>query len=505
MQKSALDSFLSHYPEPVLKTLQDCARSRGLEIYLVGGALRDLLMNVVSVELDFAVNSDAISFVKEVREKLGRGSVVVLGDEDNDTARLVLEELSLDVVGYRQGARTIEEDLVKRDFTINSLAARLEDLVQPDREVEIVDPLGGFNDLKTRVIKACPRCFDDDPLRLLRAYRFSAQLDIMIDDETRDQISRKSPLIGTVAAERINVEFDLIINSPRAYRTLKAMQESGLLRLLVPELYQGMNVEQPPYHHLDVMEHNLATLSFVERILDQPALYFPRSSHLLEGIREDSETLTTLKWAALFHDIGKPAAMKVDDLGQRRISFHKHDEQGAELALQLGERWRWSNRKSRRVAALIAMHMHPFHLNNVMRNEKKLTVRAMHKICKRAGQDLYPLFVLAMADSLAGQGPEKPAQIEEQLERLFLEVAEFYEEILIPRVSGPKLLTGNDLIDTFKLPAGPEIGRLLEAVEAAAVEGVVSTREEALAWVENELATTTKGPIEKGSGPAARG
>ena len=488
MSKSALESFLSHYPEPVLKALYDCARSRGVEIYLVGGALRDLLMNVVSVELDFAVNSDAINFVKEVRDTLGRGSVVVLGDEDNDTARLVLEELSLDVTGFRQGARTIEADLVKRDFTINSLAARLEDLVLPDREVEIIDPLGGFNDLKTRIIKACPGCFDDDPLRLLRAYRFSAQLDIMIDHETREQISRKAPLIGTVAAERISVEFDLIINTPRAYRTLKAMQESELLRMLIPELYRGMDVEQPPYHHLDVMEHNLATLSFVEQILDQPALYFTRSAHLLEGIGEDTETLTTLKWAALFHDIGKPAAMKVDDLAQRRITFHNHDEQGADLALELGERWKWSNRKTRRIASLVAMHMHPFHLNNVRRNEKKLTIRAMHKICKRAGQDLYPLFLLAMADSLAGQGPEKPERIEEQLEQLFLEVAEFYEEILVPRVSGPKLLTGNDLIDTFKLAPGPEIGRLLEALEAAAVEGVVSTREEALAWVENELA-----------------
>lgn len=488
MPKSALESFLSHYPEPVLKILYDCARARGVEIYLVGGALRDLLMNVVSVELDFAVNSDAINFVREVRDKLGRGSVVVLGDEENDTARLVLEELSLDVTGFRQGARTIEEDLVKRDFTINSLAARLEDLVQPDREVEIIDPLGGFNDLKARIIKACPGCFDDDPLRLLRAYRFSAQLDIMIDHETREQISRKAALIETVAAERISVEFDLIITTPRAYRTLKAMQESELLRVLIPELYRGMNVEQPPYHHLDVMEHNLVTLSFVEQILDQPALYFTRAAHLLEGIGEDTDTLTTLKWAALFHDIGKPAAMKVDDQAQRRITFHNHDEQGAELALALGERWKWSNRKTRRIASLVAMHMHPFHLNNVRRNEQKLTVRAMHKICKRAGQDLYPLFLLAMADSLAGQGPEKPDRIEEQLEHLFLEVAEFYEEILVPRVSGPKLLTGNDLIDTFKLPPGPEIGRLLEALEAAAVEGVVSTREEALAWVENELA-----------------
>ncbi|MEJ2134253.1 MAG: hypothetical protein P8X86_03275, partial [Desulfofustis sp.] len=140
MQKSALDAFISHYPESVLKTLNDCARSRGHDIYLVGGALRDLLINVVSVDLDFAVTEGAIEFMREMRRRLGKGSVVIL-DEENDTARLVLEGLSLDVAGFRKGARTIEEDLVKRDFTINSMAVQLDDLVQPHREVEIVDPL----------------------------------------------------------------------------------------------------------------------------------------------------------------------------------------------------------------------------------------------------------------------------------------------------------------------------------------------------------------------------
>ena len=132
--------------------------------------------------------------------------------------------------------------------------------------------------------------------------------------------------------------------------------------------------------------------------------------------------------------------------------------------------------------------MHPFHLNNVIQNEATVSARAMHKICKRAGNDLYLLFLLAMADSHAGQGVEKPEGIEEQLERLFLDVARFRREIVEPVTSGPKLLTGHDLIDTFGLSAGPEVGRLLEAVEAAAVEGLITTREGALAWVGKQLA-----------------
>ena len=131
---------------------------------------------------------------------------------------------------------------------------------------------------------------------------------------------------------------------------------------------------------------------------------------------------------------------------------------------------------------MIAMHMHPFHLNNVMQNQEEVSTRALHKICKRAGENLFPLFLLAMADSLAGQGPEKPARIEEQLEQLFIEVARFYQETLLPSEASPKLLTGHDLIATFNLPPGPEIGRLLEEVEAAAIDGEIATREEALAW-----------------------
>jgi len=483
VQKSALDTFLSHYPESVLQAFNDCARSRGQDIYLVGGALRGLLIDVVSADLDFAVNYGAADFVHEVRRRLGQGSVVILGDEENDTARLVLEDLSLDVAGYRKGARTIEDDLVKRDFTINSLAVLLDNLVRPDSEVEVIDPLGGFNDLRLRVVRACPGCFEDDPLRLLRAYRFGAQLDFMIDADTQQQIKAKSTLVETVAAERISFELDLIMATPRAYRSFKAMQESGLLALLIPELYEGAGVDQPPFHHLDVLEHNLATLDFTERVIDQPTIYFPRCYELVDGVADDTERLTTLKWAALFHDIGKPAARKVHDDQKRRITFYNHDEHGATQAQQIAERWKWSKRKTRRVVSLISMHMHPFHLNNVMQNQEGVSIRAMHKICKRAGANLYPLFVLAMADSLAGQGPEKPAHIEEQLEQLFVEVARFYEETLVPAEARPKLLTGHDLIDTFNLSSGPEIGRLLEAVEAAAIDGQIATREEALAWV----------------------
>ena len=274
------------------------------------------------------------------------------------------------------------------------------------------------------------------------------------------------------------------MSTPRAHHSFAALQESTLLQYLLPELCAGRQVEQPPFHHLDVMRHNLATLDAIERIIDQPGLYFHDCHELISEALEDQGALLALKWAALLHDIGKPSTRKVVGEEAARIIFHHHDEQGAAMVLRIGERWKWSKRKSRRVASLVAMHMHPFHLNNVMQQEEAISRKAMHKICKRAGNDLYPLFLLAMADSVAGQGPDKPDGIEAQIEKLFVAIDRFRRHTLEPVTSGPKLLTGHDLIDTFGLTPGPEVGRLLEAVEAAAVEGVISTREEALAWVE---------------------
>ncbi len=461
--------------------------SRGMDIYLVGGALRDLLMNVVSVDLDFAVNAGAAEIVWEVRRRLGKGSVVVLGEEANDTARLVLDDLSIDVAGFRKGARTIEQDLVKRDFTINSLGVSLNDLLEPERDVEVIDPFGGFTDLTGGLIRACPGCFDDDPLRLLRAYRFGAQLGFYLDDDTAVLIKEKSSLITTIAAERISFELDLIMASSRAHHAFKAMVESTLLNYLMPELYEGHQVGQPPYHHLDVMDHNLAVLDGVERIVDQPGLYFSGCREQIENCVQNRQTLVALKWAALLHDIGKPAVRKVAGEEVQRITFYNHDEQGALIAWQIGERWKWSRQKNNRISALVAMHMHPFHLSSVAQNEESISKKAMHKICKRAGNDLCSLFILAMADSLAGQGPERPADIEKQVEQLFAEIIRFKKETLEPAASGPKLLTGHDLIDTFGLKPGPEVGRLLDEVEMAAVEGLITTREDALGWVDKLL------------------
>ncbi len=486
LDHAALAAALKRFPERLLKILLQSAGELELEIYLVGGVLRDALTGTDTHDLDLAIAGGAQRFLRRVRQRLGYGALVPLGDAEEDTCRLVIDKLMIDVAGYRGGAASIEADLVRRDFTINAMGLRFAEILDAGTP-ELIDPLTGFADLQKGLIRACSGAFSDDPLRLLRAYRFAAQLDFRIDETTRDEISSGAASISRCAAERISYELDLIMTTSRASAAFAAMRASGLLGYLVPELYDGAGVEQPPFHHLDVMDHNLQTLEWLERIIAGPGSHFPGCGGAVEAFGGAPQQHIELKWAALLHDVGKPATRQVNSEKQGRITFYRHDEGGAAIAQRIGERLRWSRSRNRRISALISMHMHPFHLGNVLGKEGSLSSRAMLKLCRRAGDQLVPLFFLAMADSLAGQGPDKPEHIEALLQRLLVDLIRFYEERMQPVLSGPKLLTGNDLIDTLGLEPGPEIGRLLEALETAAVAGEIGSKQEALDWLQKYL------------------
>ncbi len=480
------------YPDGLLDLLPEIAGCRGQRVYLVGGVVRDWLRRVAAApaDLDVAVARDAAGFLRRLARRLGSGTVVELGDPADDTCRLVLDELVIDAAGFRDGATEIEQDLAKRDFTINAMA------VNPAAQdghgrAPLIDPLGGRQDIMNGIIRSCPGAFVADPLRLLRGVRFGAELDFVIEAETLAAISRAAALITSSAAERINAEWERIMATPRAASACATMASCGLLAQLAPELMHGEGVGQPACHHLDVLGHNIETLRCLERIIAEPAKFFPDSSGSLVDYLADPNHRTLLKWAALFHDVGKPAAKVVrgdTDCREPRITFYGHDEQGGEIFHRRAGQLHWNRRRAQRVAELIAMHMHPFHLCNVARRDGEVSRRALLKICRRAGDDLAGLFVLAMADTLAGRGTDRPATIEADLAGLHARVDCLYRETIAPVLSGPKLLTGSDLIATLGLEPGPLFRELLEGVETAVIEGAVRTREEALDWVNRYLA-----------------
>ena len=470
------------FPEALMAALVKVARRRGTELYAVGGTVRDWLLSRSSHDLDLTVARNAEEFCRDLIGELGGGTFVRLGTADEEAARVVWKGLDVDVSAFRGGAERLADDLRLRDFSINSLAVDLVALMDDRDHADLIDPMSGLEDLECGVLRHCPGAFTADPLRLLRAYRFMATLGFTVDEATRKAIGDNSEHISRVAAERIRYELELIIRTEQSAEILWQMHGAGLLQRILPELYAGMGVEQPGFHHLDVFHHNFQVLREMEQLLSAAESVYPENAEEITAYLAGRHVRGCLKWAALLHDIGKPeaAGRAAGDAG--RVTFYGHDEIGRRQFEGYARRLKWSNEERERTGSLIAMHMHPFHLCNVQR-EQRLSRRAAMKLCRRAGENLPGLFLLAMADSLASRGELKPERMEEELVKLYREVAAINKEHIRPALCGPPLLGGRDLIDQCGLEPGPVFSLILEELQALQVEGEVTTRKEALDWV----------------------
>ena len=406
----------------------------------------------------------------------------------DDTCRLVLDGYAVDVSGFRHGSATIEEDLSKRDFTINALGADFNAVFSSEKQIEIVDPMNGIDDLEKMVIRSCPGAFSDDPLRMVRAFRFAALLGFEIEPGTLTEIAAKANLIDLSASERVSYELDEIMRSSRAYEAFSKMYEVGLTAWVTPELHEGHGVLQPSSHHLDVLQHNLQTLEQVERIISRPVDFFPQDGEEIAAYLKDERAVASVKWAALFHDVGKPRTKEIVAEESDRITFYGHDEAGAQLFESFARRLRWSKANRELVIQLIAMHMHPFHLCNVIRSKGSISERAKLKLCRKGGDHLTGLFLVAMADSFAGQGTGRVDTIEAEIAALFNELNRLNKERVIPVLTGPKLLTGHDLINIFDISPSPLFKEILSALDIAIIEGTVRSKDDAIRWVEAFLA-----------------
>lgn len=451
---AVLRSHRGDYPDTLFAALTRVSEELGREMYLVGGTVRDWLQDIVPNDLDFTVDCDAVHCSRTLIHALEGGTFVPLGAAEEDAARVVWKGLIIDFSSFRDGAGTIEEDLCLRDFTINAMGLPFSSFLVEDQPLYLIDPLNGRQDLEQGILRACPRAFVSDPLRMLRGYRLWARFGYTLDTETLAAVREQCHLLKRVSVERISYEMNLIMGSDRAHEVIAAMAESGLLFLVIPELQQGVDLEQPESHHLDVFHHSLAALDNMEKILARPEQFYPECKELLREYLAQPGIRQILKWSALLHDLGKPSTREIREDKGGRITFYNHDEVGRELVQHLGRELRWSNERRDRAAALVGMHMHPFHLCNVRRKDG-LSKKACLKLCKRAGDDLIGLFFLAMADSLAGKGETKPEAMEEELDRLLCEVLEIYNKDIAPTLTGARFVTGKDLIEYF--PFGPDL------------------------------------------------
>ena len=457
--------------------LEGLQREMGGEVYLAGGAVRDLLLGVAPADIDITVPVGARIWAEKL-VALSGGAYVVLGREE-EAARVVSREITIDFSAFRQGAETIGDELIRRDLTVNALAVRIDPLLA-DRDtgdargLPIIDPTGGRADLAQRRIRvASPESFASDPLRLLRVYRFAACLGFTIDAETSALVQRQHQLLAASAPERIAHELDLIMASIHGHAAFAAMATTGLLWEIIPELAKGAGMVQPQSHHLDVWQHNLETLRQMEQIVAAPVRYFPECGEAVNEYLAGERQRLRLKWAALLHDLGKPATWAINDDKGGRITFYNHDLVGASMFRAVARRLRWSNEDTERVAHLISHHMRPFHLANIVRSGT-LTLRAGIRLIRKAGVELPGIFLLSMADALAGQGTERIEGMEAELADLYQHLEKIRREHVEPVCSGPPLLTGRDLIEVLHLHPGPLFKKILLAIEVARMEGTVT-------------------------------
>ncbi len=466
---------------PSLQVVQDLAAVRQVQVYLVGGTVRDLALERQAPDLDLAVSAHSLALAREVAAALG-GTFVLL-DEGEGSARVVRGEEILDLAEFR--APSLEQDLKARDFTINAMALDLH-AVLAGQPGELVDPCGGLADLAARRVRMIAASnFQEDPLRLLRAYRFAATLGFTVSPETAAAIERQAPALARVAGERLHQELMPMLSSPRSAPLLAEMHRMGLLTQVLPELADMEGVDQNGYHHLDVLQHSLLTVAQLEDVLAAPPRFFGTLAAEVACYAAVYPKAALLKLAALFHDVGKPQVQE-RRTSPDRYTFYHHERVGLEIFARAAQRLRFSQAEAKTVSLLIKHHMRPFLLLPVFR-QGKITLRALGRLVRAVRPEFPGFFALAMADSLAGQGPAKPPDVEAVLADLAEAAYRFLKDRLEPQEQRPRLLSGHDLIKVLRLSPGPQFRRLLTAVEEAQWEGEVTTREEALELVRRLL------------------
>jgi putative nucleotidyltransferase with HDIG domain len=426
-------------------------------------------------------------------------------DSERGTGRVLVrrpgqQRLILDFSALR--GETLEEDQRRRDFTINSLAL---DAHVPGRSF---DPLGGAGDIRERRIRACAAdSFEDDPVRVLRAVRFAAQLRFQIEEDTRERLRASVHRLAEISPERKRDEVIKILSGRRVAAALATLDLLGIFPLVFPGLQVMKGVRQPEPHVYDVWDHTLSVVKHLEALTDLLTTreHDPEAGNMITGqavlrlgryrdrIRDhlDEEIVPDRTWrgclflAALYHDAGKPATRSVEEDG--RIRFTGHEEVSAEMAKGIAQDLVLSNDEKRRLVRVVRHHMRPHHLVWTNRPPSR---RAIYRYFRDTGPAGADIALLATADVLGAY--EQTLTVETwgkylDLVRILLENWwERPEEAVRP----PALLNGTDLIEHFGLTPGPLIGELLAKLQEAQAAGEVKDRDEAVGFISKAIKDT---------------
>jgi tRNA nucleotidyltransferase/poly(A) polymerase len=443
----------------------------GQRAWLVGGAVRDRLLQRPTADLDLVVDADVGGAARTLARAV-RGPVFELSDEFGAWRVLAADRSwQADLSPLRGGS--LEADLAQRDFTVNAIA---EPLAGGDR----IDPHGGEGDLAARRLRAVgPTAFADDPLRALRLVRLAAELGLEPEPATVALAREEAPRAAAVAQERVFAELKRVLAGDGVLRSLDRMDEIGLIAAILPELHALRGIEQNHYHHADVHDHTLEVLEQTVALQADTGAVFGEQyavtlrALLAEPLADDVDRGLALRLGALLHDAAKPATLGHRDDGSP--TFLGHDRAGAQLARDVLTRLRASEKLKAHVAALVRHHLRL----GFLVHEAPLSRRALYGYLTTCQPVEVDVTLLSVADRLATRGRKADAAIGRHVQL----AREVLPEALAWRAQGRRepLVRGDRVASELEIVDGPEIGRLLAAIDEARFAGEVSTGDEALA------------------------
>ena len=446
----------------------DTLKNTGNEIYLVGGSVRDMLLGRQTYDNDIiVVDEDARIFAQNLAKTLD--AVYIPLDEENKIYRLVMK----DKVNYIDITNPIEDslekDLARRDFTINAIALNL-------KNGEIIDITGGKSDLDRRIIRMIkPENFDDDSLRLLRAFRFESVLGFDIEPETLKAIKVRAELISKPAVERINCEILKLFEGDNTVKALISMDDAGLLELIFPPVVDVKKVSPNTHHHLDLFHHSLEVVNQIQQLYDFSVDVV--REHLNAHDFGGASRLGHLKLAGFLHDIGKFQTWTIEEGGRHR--FIKHDDTGAKMADSLLKKMHFSKKQIEYITKMIRLHIYPSSVIQAPNLSEKHYMRYIRKM----ENDVIDNILLAKADRLSALGPAITDEIlSDNLNGLDKMLA-YYLSIKDSLKPLPKLLDGKEIMEILNIKPSPRLGEIVDALKEAQISGDVNTKEDAVNFV----------------------
>src|SRR4030042_1180122 len=475
----------------ILVRISTILNRKNYPAYIVGGFVRDCLLGRKTDDIDIAVKGDALGIAQEVARALD-GKYVLL-DKTNKIARVIITDQRVWHLDFTSFPNDIQDDLARRDFTIDAMSIELKALVSGSPQ--LIDPFSGKSDRKKRLVRAVSqRIFIEDAARLLRAVRLAVELGFKIVPGTESLIRKDCQLARLVPGERLREELVKILALTASAVSVRYLDRLGLLTAIIPELEELKGFRQPKEHHWDVFNHSVETVATAEFLLRESPWKYGEddllsvtpwseeiSRHFDEEVSSGSNRRLLLKLGALMHDIAKPATRTIDETGRTR--FLGHTKEGAAMAVAVLGRLRFSSRETSLVENLIYHHLRPAQM---AANNSLPTSRAIYRYFRDTEDAGIDILFLALADYLATHGPKLDIDEWKQHNLLisFILAEHSKQETKVLPV---KLIDGHDLMDIFGLRPGRLLGELLAEVREAQAAEELNSRDEALELVRKEL------------------